>query len=351
FEELVEKLSLKRDTGRNPLFDVMFNLLNTTTGKPENNPQAKHPVTENPGLTADQAPNTDTDTNTQYSFGDNISKFDLTLTCMQRERTAGEIDGENLEFQFEYSVKLFKEDTIKRFAANFKKVMQAVSTKSGGKIGDIEIITSEEKEKIIYQFNDTAAEYPQNKTIHRLFEEQAERTPDNIGLVGKPVGSRQSAVGNEKIKNKNEIKDNKEIKEQLLQITYRELNDKSNRMARLLMDKGTEPGTIVGIMVERTIEMIIGLLGILKAGCAYLPISPAYPQKRINYMLKDSNAGILLVNDKSEIRISKSETKHNGQNPNDQNQTEDPIVLNLEHLTFEYIEPEFVSEFGFRASD
>ncbi|MCP4151785.1 MAG: hypothetical protein GY757_28840, partial [bacterium] len=89
FEELVEKLSLKRDTGRNPLFDVMFNLLNTTTGKPENNPQAKHPVTENPGLTADQAPNTDTDTNTQYRFSDKISKFDLTLTCMQRERTTG----------------------------------------------------------------------------------------------------------------------------------------------------------------------------------------------------------------------------------------------------------------------
>ncbi|MCP4154340.1 MAG: AMP-binding protein, partial [bacterium] len=104
-----------------------------------------------------------------------------------------------------------------------------------------------------------------------------------------------------------------------------------------------EPGTIIVIMMERSIEMLIGLLGILKAGCAYLPIDPTYPEERINYMLKDSNACILLVDSKSEISIPKTQTNPNTQYPITNNQ---PIVLNLEQLDFE-----FDSEFEFRASD
>ncbi|MCP4152304.1 MAG: amino acid adenylation domain-containing protein, partial [bacterium] len=144
----------------------------------------------------------------------------------------------------------------------------------------------------------------------------------------------------------------------IIQITYRELNEKSNHLASQLISKGVKPGDIVAIMVERSIEMIIGLLGILKAGGAYLPISPAYPEKRINYMLKDSNAAILLVDDTTEIQLSKSETKPNDiipvvvdHNSNDRKQVNGAVVLNLEHLAFECLDPEFDSDFESRASD
>ncbi|MCP4152615.1 MAG: AMP-binding protein, partial [bacterium] len=127
-------------------------------------------------------------------------------------------------------------------------------------------------------------------------------------------------------------------------VTYRELNKKSNRLARHLQSKGVKPGTIVAIIAERSIEMIIGLLGILKAGSAYLPIEPDCPEERINYMLKDSNAKIVLVIDKSENSISKSETNPKdftpvsvGYNSNDQNQENGTLVLNLEHLNFELV--------------
>ncbi|MCP4146663.1 MAG: amino acid adenylation domain-containing protein, partial [bacterium] len=354
FEDLVEGLSVRRDTGRNPIFDVMFNLLNISTGKPaKNKPRSIVTPQEPKDSTPDSTPDS------KYDFIKRTSKFDLTLTCGEIE--PGEINEGTLDIHFEYSVKLFKEETIKRFTTYFRNVLQAVATNPGGKIGDIEIITNEEKEKILYQFNDTTADYPKNKTIHRLFEEQVERTPDSIGLVGKekPVGSRQLAVGLLSIPSTHETP----VQESA--VTYKELNEKSNSLAYLLQSKGVKPGTIVAIMVERSIEMIIGLLGILKAGGAYLPIAPNYPEERINYMLKDSNARLLLVDDKSEIRISKSETKPNDPKPNNHpsssfpnsqypitnTQTDGPIVLNLNHLPLECLEPEFVSDFGFRASD
>ncbi|MCP4151589.1 MAG: AMP-binding protein, partial [bacterium] len=163
----------------------------------------------------------------------------------------------------------------------------------------------------LYEFNDTTVDYPRDKTISQLFEEQAAKTPDSIGLVGS---------GQEK-NYKSQAKKKKQVKEQLpqmtavpgeggihgaplphaIQISYRELNEKSDRVARLLQSKGVEPGhtgrgtgNIVAIMPERTTEMIICLLGILKAGGAYLPIDPEYPKERINYILEDSNTKILL---------------------------------------------------------
>ena len=118
-------------------------------------------------------------------------------------------------------------------------------------------------------FNRTKAEYPKNKTIVDLFEEQVEKTPDNIAVV---------------YKNK--------------KLTYKELNEKSNALARTLRGKGVKAETIVGIMVDRSIEMIIGIMGILKAGGAYLPIDLEYPEDRIKYMLEDSSTKILLTQNK-----------------------------------------------------
>jgi len=240
FEELVEKLALPRDTGRNPLFDVMFVLQDLDT-----------PTIEIPGLTL-----------IPLEYDPGTAKFDLTFTC---EKAAG-----NLLFLVEYSTKLFKESTIHRFIRYFKNTAVGVAGEPAVKISELELMSEEEREEILVDFNNTKTDYPAEKTIQRLFEEQAARTPDRTALVG--AAPRGCPV-----------------------VTYRESNEKSGRMARLLQEKGVGPDNIVGIMEKRSIEMIIGILGILKAGGAYLPIEPAYPKERINFMLKDSVAKILVT--------------------------------------------------------
>ncbi|MCP4152475.1 MAG: amino acid adenylation domain-containing protein, partial [bacterium] len=173
---------------------------------------------------------------------------------------------------FEYCTKLFKEETIKRYITYLKGILQAVCDAPNQKIAEIEIITKEEKNKILYEFNDTSADYPQDKTIHEIFGEQVAKKPGSVATVGSGLPPTTS----------------------LIQLTYSELNKKSNRLAQQLQSKGVRPGTIVAIMPERSIAMIIGLLGILKAGGVYLPIDPVYPRGRINYILADSNTKILL---------------------------------------------------------
>ncbi|MCP4154528.1 MAG: amino acid adenylation domain-containing protein, partial [bacterium] len=294
FEDLVDRLSVRRNTGRNPIFDVMFNLLNQADYKEQNT----------------NSFNSFNSPNSLYSPNSFTSKFDLTLNA--------EETGDHLYFYFEYCTKLFKEKTIKRFITYFKGILRAISNAPHQKISDIEIITEEEKNQILYDFNDTETDYPHDKTIHQLFEEQVEKTPDRISTVGKakPVGSRQYAVGKKKtqeqlpqmeatpsipsipsfpsIPSTHETPLQESQSRQATAVTYRELNEKSNRLAGLLKSKGVQPGTIVAIMPERSIEMIIGIIGILKAGAAYLPIDPEYPEERIKYMLRDSSTKIVL---------------------------------------------------------
>jgi amino acid adenylation domain-containing protein len=152
----------------------------------------------------------------------------------------------------------------------------------GKKLWQIEIISQKEKKRLLFDFNRTTAGYPKSKTIRQLFVEQAARTPDNTALIGKnpkqegPFGQ-INARGEENL------------------ITYRELNDRTGQWAYLLQEKGVKPDNIVGIMAEPAVETIIALLGILKAGAAYLPIHPDYPQERIDFMMKDSKAKVLLT--------------------------------------------------------
>jgi tyrocidine synthetase-3 len=245
FENLVEKVAVSRDIGRNPLFDVMFILQNIDT-----------PEIKIPGLEL-----------TPYEFDNRISRFDLTLLCEEKD--------DRLFFIVEYRTKLFKETTIKRFIDYFKKLVVGIPGNPDIKISSIELMSEEEKRRIIYDFNDTNAEYPNGKVIHEIFEEQVERTPSRISLLFK-----------------NEA------------LTYRELNEKVNQLSGVLREKGAEPGAIIGLMLNRSVELIIGIMAILKAGCAYLPIEPAYPEDRINYLLADSNTGILVTGENISHNIS-----------------------------------------------
>ncbi|PGS31581.1 non-ribosomal peptide synthetase, partial [Bacillus cereus] len=147
----------------------------------------------------------------------------------------------------------------------FMKVLKFSLKNLNVKIKDYEIVEETEKQKLLYNFNDTYGDYPRNKTIQDLFEEQVERNPDNIAIYFEGE-----------------------------HLTNKELNEKSNRLAMLLRSKGVKADTIVGIMLDRSLEMIVGIMGILKAGGAYLPIDPSYPKDRIEYMLEDSESKILL---------------------------------------------------------
>jgi amino acid adenylation domain-containing protein/non-ribosomal peptide synthase protein (TIGR01720 family) len=247
FEDIVEHVSVNRDVSRNPLFDVMLVLQNMD-----------FPKVKIPGLEL-----------FPYQYKKRISKFDLTLHSTEA--------GEKLLLAFEYCTKLFKKETIERFIAYFRKIVTSILIEPRIKISDIEIIPGQEKKKILLDFNDTDAEYPQNKTIHELFAEQVKRTPDHIALVGQSEDERSALCA------------------MRCALTYKELNEISNHLAHLLQTKNVKPDTIVGIMVERSIEMIIGILGILKAGGAYLPIDPEYPEERINYMSADSRAKFLVT--------------------------------------------------------
>ncbi len=237
---------------------------------------------------------------------------------------------ETIEAIVEYNSLLYRRETIERIIRHSTYLLEVFLSDVHLPLGETDILSDEEKNEILVNFNDTDVEYPKDKTLHQLFEEQVAKTPDGVAVISlEHIVGAQGAVP---------------PPTDHVSITYKELDKKSNQLAFLLKEKGVKADTIVGIMVERSVEMMIGILGILKAGGAYLPIEPDYPQERIDFMLKDSNARVLLK--KSEIRISKSETNPNDKNSNDQNKSSTPIVLNFEHLNFE-----FVSNFEFRASN
>jgi bacitracin synthase 1 len=247
YEDLVTKISVRRDLSRNPLVDVILAL---------NNVDANFldiPEVEITGVKM-----------TPYTRNFLASKVDLLLN--------GYENSEDISFSLEYATKLFKQETIRRFIVYFRQIISNILANPKQKIWEIEILPDEEKKQLLLDFNDTVTDYPAESTIPHLFEEVAEKKPDSVALIVPSTG-------------------------ETIQTSYRQLNARANRLANVLREKGVQPGAVVGLMVHRSIEMFSGILGILKVGGAYLPIDMDYPQERIDYMLKDSAAGILLTNE------------------------------------------------------
>ncbi|MGG0792541.1 amino acid adenylation domain-containing protein [Brevibacillus laterosporus] len=245
FEELVEKLDVPRDLSRNPVFDAMFVLQNMDR-KPL---QAKDLWV------------------VPHSFSQTAAKFDLTLQAEEAKDV--------IECSLEYSTALFRKETMQRWTRHFMQMLKAIAKDPEVEISRLEMLSETEKRELLVQFNDTAAEYPRDTTIYQLFEKQAEKTPDHIAVV---------------------------FDDQRL--TYRELNERANQLARTLRTQGVQSESVVGLMVERSLEMIVGILGILKAGGAYLPIDPAYPQERIRYMLSNSGTELVVTRKQFESSIN-----------------------------------------------
>ncbi len=236
FEDLVESLHIPRATGRNPLFDTFFSLQNT----------------ENEQIVIEGLEQS------FYPLENQTSKFELLLDI-------SELDGQ-LECRLEYATALYKQETAERFAKHYDKLLETIAAAPDGDIASLEMLTEEEIRELVRGFNDSEADYPRQQTIHGLFEEQAELYPDNV-----------AAVMNER------------------QLTYRELNERSNRLARKLRETGVEADQLVAILAERSLDMVVGILAILKAGGAYVPVDPDYPEERIRFMIEDSGAPLLLI--------------------------------------------------------
>ncbi|QHM79166.1 Plipastatin synthase subunit C [Bacillus velezensis] len=241
FEELVERLGVQRDTSRNPLFDVMFVLQN----------MERESLVLNK-LHLAQAADTSHKT----------AKFDATLYASEGS------DG-SISFDFEFNTDIYQKQTIEKWLCYFTRILTKVIENQAIPLGDIHVLDNTETNRVIYQFNQTKSDYPRHETISRLFERQAKETPDARAVV---------------------------YDGQIL--TYRELNERANRIAAALRSNGVGPESVVALLTGRTTELASGILGILKAGGAYLPIGDDVPRERAEWMLKDCKADILLQSDK-----------------------------------------------------
>jgi tyrocidine synthetase-3 len=239
FEDLVEKVEINRDVSRNPLFDVMFSFGSddsSLASTPGNRSADGRDVTLTGG----------------------VARFDMTFMAVERSG--------QLSFVVEYCTRLFRQETIGRYVGYFKRIVSAVTASPALMIADIDILSEGEKKRVVYDLNNTEAEFPQKKTIHQVFAEQAAQTADWAAVI---------------------FKDST--------LTYRELNLRAGQLAGRLRRCGAETSTVVGLLLQRSAEMMIGLLAILKSGGAYLPLDPLKPGSRLQYMLQDSSARILLT--------------------------------------------------------
>lgn len=235
-EQLTDKLKIQREDGKRRLFDTMFIFQNN--GYPEfkiDGIETKY-----------------------YIPKSNISKFDISLELIPN-------DENSLDMRVEYRTELFDEEYAKDFGEHYLKILQETCDNTDLKIKDINILTEKEK-NILKEFNNTEEPYSKDKSVIKLFESQAQMHPNSIAVV---------------FENK--------------KITYKDLNEKANALAGQLILQKVEPKNVVGILLSRSENVVISMLAVLKTGCAYMLIDPSLPNDRIQYMLSDSKATILIT--------------------------------------------------------
>ncbi|HEX8288570.1 MAG TPA: amino acid adenylation domain-containing protein [Pyrinomonadaceae bacterium] len=245
FEKLVEEINPERSLSYAPIFQVMFALQNAPSAG-ENFAGLKLNYEK---LTSQSA------------------KFDLSLDVFE------EADG-SLELQLEYDTDLFAEQTAEQILGNFRTILEAAAENPEQRLTNIPLLTARERQQMLIEWNRFDAEVPP-VCLHQLFEAHAERTPDATAVVW----------NNERL-------------------SYGELNARANQLAQFLRKQGVKPETIVGVYVERSFEMIIGVLGVLKAGGAYLPLDSNYPSERLQHMVGDAGVSLLITQENLKSKTS-----------------------------------------------
>ncbi|HEU4963514.1 MAG TPA: amino acid adenylation domain-containing protein, partial [Bacilli bacterium] len=245
FEKLVEELAPDRDMSQSPLFRVMFVLLNTPM----------------PAFTWSGVQLIPDD------FRSETAKFDLMLFLTEEE---GALVG-----GFEYNTDIFAEETIARMVAHLENLLAAVLADPQQKIGDVTFFTEQEERLLLHEWVETQTSYPSEMCIHQLVEAQAQQTPQATALV---YGSTS--------------------------LTYAELDRRATELARHLQARGVKPDALVGICLERSVEMIVAVLGTLKAGGAYVPLDPTYPEERLRLIVEDAELTVLLTEESLLAQVS-----------------------------------------------
>jgi amino acid adenylation domain-containing protein len=253
FAQLVEQLQPTRDPSRSPLFQVMFVL------------QKAHLLEESLAAFALG------ETGVRIKLGEleleslrlekHIAQFDLTLMM-------AEVDGA-LSTAWQYNTDLFDAATIARMANHFQTLLEGIVADPQTLISDLPLLTHSEQLQLLHEFNATFTDYSGDFCLHQLFETQVEQTPDSVAVV---------------------------LEEK--QLSYQELNQRANQLAHHLQALGAKPEVLVGIYLERSLEMVVSLLAILKTGAAYVPLDPSYPNERLAFMLEDAKVSVLLTQEK-----------------------------------------------------
>ncbi|KZN46667.1 non-ribosomal peptide synthetase [Pseudoalteromonas luteoviolacea] len=242
FEQVVERVQPLRSLSHNPLFQVLLSL--------QNNEQGHLSL---PGLTlsAIEMP------------GKGVAKFDLTLNIVE--------SANGLRLGWGYNTALFKSETIAQMAGHFESLLSAVLQSPHENVFSLGMVTEQESRQLLVDWNATAAKCPSDMCMHELFEARAAQVPEREALEYNGTC-----------------------------LSYQELNRRANQLAHYLVAQGVKPDTLVGLCFEHSLDMVVGILAVLKAGAAYVPIDPANPEARVRYMLNDSSVKIVL----SQLQIS-----------------------------------------------
>src|SRR5208283_740140 len=235
FESLMKHLKIERNPGRNPVFQVMLQVLPAS------------------------APTIGELEITNFHFDMKVAQFDLALHFYE------EAGGQHV--RFEYCTDVFRAETVEKFSSAFVRLLQAVVANPQLKVSELPILSESEKHQVLRAWNNTSRDYPRQQCLHNLFERTAKRAPDRIAV---------ECAGQS--------------------LTYGELNAKANRLANHLRKSGVQPESCVGIFLERSLDLIVGLLAILKAGAAYVPMDPSFPPERLAWMMEDAGIFLLVTN-------------------------------------------------------
>jgi amino acid adenylation domain-containing protein len=251
FEKLVELLSPQRDLSRTPLFQVMFVLQNVPM-----------PKVQMPGVTL-----------SHVSLHSGTAQFDLTLFLFDGPEGS-------LIASMDYNTDLFEAQRILRMLMHFQVLLEGIVADPEQRLANLPLLTTEELHQLTHEWNDTRFEYAREVCIHELFETQVTKCPNAVAVL---------------------YEDRR--------LTYSELDRRANQLANYLCKRGTGPETLIGICMERSLEMVIGLLAILKSGAAYVPLDPGYPAERLSYMLSDSGIGMVVTQDRFRQIFSSSDAE------------------------------------------
>ncbi|MDP7041521.1 MAG: amino acid adenylation domain-containing protein, partial [Gammaproteobacteria bacterium] len=237
FELLVEHLKPERDRSRSPLFQVLF---------------VVHQYSSQEELAISGADTAD------YPVAPGTTMYDLFLQLIEME--------DCFNGSIEYSTDLFERDSIERMAAHFETLLTGIAANPDSPILDLPLMSEAESQRLTGDWNATAADYPRDLQVQQLFEQQAAKTPDKTAVIHADS-----------------------------ELSYAQLNERANQLAHFLQAEDVHAGTLVGIYLERSIDMMVALLGILKAGGTYVPLDPSFPADRIRFMMEDAELGVLVT--------------------------------------------------------